>query len=372
MPQLYSAAQLGISAPSGGFQNGGWYQGRQYYNGMLGDANVITNPNQTGYGQGVSAEVRKQSAAAQGVSPEQFDSYLKEQGATQMPNTDYSSWAPSGSAGGGGGGGIGYAAPAAPIDLMAEYDKLQGSAGIKAIQDKLTAAAESFNKAQSQINDNPFLSESNRVGRVQKLQTDYNNNTLTMQNSLKLAQADADARMTLTEKQYDLNNQATQQALTQFNSLLESGALSGASVDDIAGIAKSTGMSTSMIQSAIKSNNDKNVQTATISFDDGKNQGFAIINSKTGAIISKQVVAASAPSSKASGGSSGGSAAEQKQQAMQAIQEDIKGKWTLGALLSAYTGYFTPQQIYQMYNTSSPWGPVKASSEQLKQYGIKA
>ena len=76
----YSPEQLGIKPPSGGFQQGGWYSGRQYWGGTLSDPGVIhQSSNQQGAGQAVSAEVNAQSARAQGVTPQQLESYLQSQ-----------------------------------------------------------------------------------------------------------------------------------------------------------------------------------------------------------------------------------------------------------------------------------------------------
>jgi hypothetical protein len=77
MSGIYTPEQLGIKPPAGGFQTGGWYQGRQYWNGTFSDPGVI-HPwsNQQGAGQAVSQEVKAQSAAAQGVSLQQFNDYL--------------------------------------------------------------------------------------------------------------------------------------------------------------------------------------------------------------------------------------------------------------------------------------------------------
>lgn len=378
----YTAAQAGITVPSGGFQDNAWYGGRNYdaASQTFGDANQnwsANNPDKTK--SQVSAEVRGQSAAAQGVDPSTFDAYLTSQGAP-LPAQQAQSWSPSGTAGAG--GGLGYTA-APTVDLMGEYNTLQGNAGIAGLQAQLSAKTDSYNKAQSQINDNPFLSESSRVGRVQKLTTDYNNDTANTQNQLKLAQADADARMTLYEKQNDLNNQATQTALNQFNSLLQSGALDGASVDDIAGLAKATGMSTSMIQSAVQANQAKNVQTSTISFDDGINQGFAVINSKTGQVISKQTVAASKPTAieqKAAlgvggGGSSSGkvSASDNKSQALAQLPVSMQQGWTLGTAMTFFQQFgVSAQQVYNAYRAANYYKatPAQQKADQAK-YHVK-
>jgi hypothetical protein len=69
----YKPEKLNISAPSGGFQQGGWYSGRQYWGGTLSEPGQIhPSSNQQGAGQDVSQEVVQQS------SPQNWD-YLQEQ-----------------------------------------------------------------------------------------------------------------------------------------------------------------------------------------------------------------------------------------------------------------------------------------------------
>lgn len=58
------------------YQNGGWYDGRQAWNGVLGAPGVINNPNQQGYQQAVSPEVNRQSSVAQGKAPNAIQDYL--------------------------------------------------------------------------------------------------------------------------------------------------------------------------------------------------------------------------------------------------------------------------------------------------------
>lgn len=61
MPQ--TPQDLGISAPSGGFQVGGWYEGRQYWDGTLSDPGQIHPASQQqGAGQNVSDEVISQTS----------------------------------------------------------------------------------------------------------------------------------------------------------------------------------------------------------------------------------------------------------------------------------------------------------------------
>lgn len=81
----YTPEQLGIKAPAGGFQTGGWYEGRQYWNGSFSDPGVIhPQSSQQGAGQAVSQEVRAQSAVQQGVTPESFDQFLQNVSASDL------------------------------------------------------------------------------------------------------------------------------------------------------------------------------------------------------------------------------------------------------------------------------------------------
>jgi hypothetical protein len=261
---------------------------------------INAQSNQQGAGQQVSAEVNKQTSVAAGKAPDANQNFINAQTAAGVQGT------PAGTGGAGGGGGYGggdsrrwrwyfdggLGAPNGGVpDLLGMYSTLQSSSGINDLHDKLNAATQGYDKAQSQINDNPFLSEANRVGRIQKLSNDYQNSTKAITDQISQKQADNDMQIQLAQKQYDINSTAAKAAMDQFNTLLSSGALDNASGDDIANLTRATGMSSNMIQGAISFDTQKNVPTATISFDDGQNQGFAVINTKTGEIINKQVVA---------------------------------------------------------------------------------
>lgn len=191
------------------------------------------------------------------------------------------------------------------IDLPTIYKNLQETSGIAGLEKELSDKTVKYNDALSKINDNPFLAESNRMGRGAKLSGDFERSTANLRNDIATKKADIETQLSLQTKQFDINSQQAQQALQQFNTLLSAGALDGASGEDIANITRATGLSSSMIQSAInvsKESKKKDIPTQTISFDDGTNTGFAVINSQTGEIISKQTVAASKPT-KATGGS---------------------------------------------------------------------
>ena len=195
---------------------------------------------------------------------------------------------------------------ASTLNLPELYQSLYTSSGIAGLESDYASKQQAYNQAQAQINDNPFLSEASRVGRVQKLTMDYNNNVAALQNQIATKKADVEMQLNLKTKQFDIDSQAAQQALSQFNTLLEMGALDSASGEDIANITRSTGLSSSAIQSAInarKAANQKQRETQVISYDDGTNQGYAVIDSTTGEIINKQVISASKSSSSGGSGS---------------------------------------------------------------------
>ncbi len=302
MANLYTPESLGIVIPKGLEGNGNWIQGRQIWNGQLSDPGVI-NPlsNQQGAGQTVSKEVNAQSAAAQGKSPQELEAYLQ----TQRDNAAKANVQPTGAvtpstpgeatpSTTGAAGGIGITPPAS-INLPDLYNNLYKEAGVADLETKLSDKAKAFTDAQSKINDNPFLSEATRLGRISKLTTDYNSSVKNDQDALAMKKQDIATKIDLQTKQFDINSQAAKQALDQFNLLLQSGALSGASGNDIASITKATGISSTMVQAAIKAQTTKDTPTSVTTVDDGKNVYAVVINSKTGQLISKQVLAASKP-----------------------------------------------------------------------------
>lgn len=236
--------------------------------------------------------------------------------------------------GGGSGGGLGLGgglgtAPA-PLDLNALYDKLTTDSGIGNSQAELDALSKQAadrlaaqNAATAKINDNPFYSEGTRVGRVAKLNDIGNADQTLLLNKQKVVadqisqkKADVQMKLSIAKQQFDINSAAATDALNKFNTLLASGALANASGADIAALTTATGLSSTMIQSAINAAKAKNVNTSTIQYDDGINQGFLIINSDTGEIIKKEIVAASKPAK--SGGSGSGGLTDTQQRAVTA------------------------------------------------------
>lgn len=288
MANQYNPASLGIQAPSGGFQQGGWYEGRQFWGGTLSDPGVI-HPlsDQNGAGQAVSEEVNRQSAAAQNVSYDQFSSYLqelrnKQQQRQVQPQTTQptQSFNPTSALPSNADVPRSMAAPTiaeSPVlNLPDLYKTLYDESGISSVEADLAAKERAFTEAKGKINDNPYLSEATRVGRVAKLEELHADRTANLRSQIETKKADIQMRLDLESKQFDINSESAQLALQQFNTLLGMGALDNASGEDIANITRSTGLSSNMIMSAVEAQKQSNLQIMTETFDDGVNEGFTI------------------------------------------------------------------------------------------------
>lgn len=293
----YSASQLGIKAPAGGFQNLGWYPSAkggsyQYLNGTFGESGVIhPGSSQVGAGQAVSAEVNRQSDVAQGLKPGTIQNYLSKSPAppvattpTNIPSTQ-ASLAGSGSGAGIAGLGMGTQAP---INLPDIYNNLYASSGISEKEQSLVEKERQFLEAKGKISDNPFLSASMIDQRLQRLQSKYDTETAPLKAEVAQKKADIETQLSLQTKQFDINSQASKNALSYFNTLLEAGALNNASGDDIAMITRSTGIPSSAIQSAIKAKTATKVDTQVItSTADNGTVTVSTIDKNTGAVINQ-------------------------------------------------------------------------------------
>lgn len=335
-------------------QQGAWYDGQQFWGGTLSQAGQINSQsNQQGAGQQVSNEVIAQT------NPNNVAYVQQQNGGGSM----------SGGGGTGisgiGGGGIGGLGTNPNVPNLPDlYKSLYASKGITSLEDEIANQEKGYNENISKINDNPWLSEANRVGRVQKLTTDYNNSTMGVRNDIATRKADIEMEIGIQTKQFDINSQASQQALSQFNTLLSMGALDNASSEDIAQITRSTGLSSAAIMSAVKAQQVKNTPTSVIQYDDGTNQGFAVVNTQTGDIINRQVVGASKPTK--SGGGGGDENGYNKQDYKDMLINDASHPVSLKTLVKTYSSVLSIDDIYKIYVTYSPYGAPKETLAEIK------
>lgn len=291
----------GVNVPNNP-QNGAWYQGRQYWDGTLSAPGVINSKsNQVGAGQAVSDEVNRQSSIAQGKAPDAIKTYLSGGAGTgngiSMPSNTYKG---ANAVISGQGSGIPGGIQAPPtIDLKSIYDNLYKTSGISEKEAELTKAEKDFLEARNKFSNNPYLSASDMDNRITRIRQKYEQDTAPLRNEIAVKKADIETKLALETKQFDINSQSAQQAISQFNSLLGMGALDNANGEDIASITRATGMSSGMIQSAIQASRDKSLQTSTQSFDDGSEEGFVVYTIDPRGNIVNQVRQVTGKSSKA-------------------------------------------------------------------------
>lgn len=377
MANVYSTSSLGIKAPSEGFQQGGWYEGRQYWGGTLSDPGVIhPSSNQQGSGQAVSDEVNLQSDKAQGNQAGDIKNYLAQQTQQQQQQ----GVVPSGYVNSSGqldyakiNSGIGemnFAPSGDQFNLPELYKKLTEDSGVKASQAELDSLERQFTEAKGKINDNPYLSEATRVGRVSKLESLHAERSANIRNEVATKKADTETQLNLEMKQFDINSQQAEQALSRFNTLLTSGALDNASGEDIATLTRSTGIPSSMLYSAINGSKAKNQKTELIKSED--DNGIVTITAidQQGNIVNQQSLGAIG--NKQDGGSGGGGTATKSIQTRLVDDSqqlggfsDDNGKWwgIFPQLVALYATQLSLQDIYRAYSSTGNPSPIESAEE---------
>lgn len=240
-------------------------------------------------------------------------------------------------------GNLGGSAPKAP-NFQEIYDKAvtagtqDSQSQFDALTTQLQQREQRKNEAIAQIADNPYLSEATMSGRIAKLTNQYNNDAQalvgqqsTLQNKINVAKADAQVKLNIAQNQYNIENQQYQQRLQQINQYLAAGLFNDANSADIADIANSTGMSTSMIQSIINTSKTRNeVKPQLMTVDDGTNQKILAVDAN-GRVVNAEIIgesqaAITARTNATSGGGSSQAKADEQMQVRfeKAIADGIK------------------------------------------------
>lgn len=384
-----TAADLGIKAPTGGFQDNAWYEGYNYdaASGTFGDSRgqIWSKSNPAAQGSMVSKEVNAQSAAEQGKTVPEFEAYLAgKSGGSAKPAI------PGTSSGSGTGAGTGTGSAAAggaksAFNIQQEYDKLYKDLGVDTLksavdakQAEIDARRQRLAEAEGVINENPWYAEATRTGKLRKLeeqaQNDIGNLTnekATLQGKVDSAMSELSTKTGLAKDQYTIDRQATQDAIGELNSLLSSGAdMSGINVADY---AAKTGMSTETISALISAAEANEIKPTMIqSTDDNGNVTVSIIDANTGNLIGQKSLGAIGNKQ---GSGAGASASEIKKYYSDALRADISTGAGVRQIFTTYAGLkdygLDPDTIIQMYNAISPNGPAKESPEELAQLGVK-
>jgi len=362
--------------PPGGFQQGGWYNGRQYWNGTFSQPGQIHPENPNGGGAMVSPEVLAATSIAAGNAPGANQTYINSQ--YPNPSGGTGSTATSGSTGATGLGSMLGSGVSSNLNLMDEQKKLYDASGITQLQttiagiqatiDNMRAEAD---KRRAEVNENPFLSESSRVGRIRKI--DEALNDALQSEEAKLAnyntqvtqkQNEINEKLGLQVKQFDIDRVTKQDNINLFNTLLASGALSTATAQDLGNLSAQTGLPLSFIQSAISNSQRADVQIETQTDDNG-NVTILTIDKNTGNIIN-QVSAGRI------GNATSGSGKLTKDEELVANVSNMVNDIIAGSTLQEVVNYYSGlggvpvETVYNYYNQYSPYGRATEDLEDVK------
>ncbi|MHA1400156.1 MAG: hypothetical protein ACTSQE_07390 [Candidatus Heimdallarchaeaceae archaeon] len=189
------------------------------------------------------------------------------------------------------------------FNIQDQYNKLLEESAVTDLQTEadtkqaeISTAREEAAKRESEVNENPFLSESSRVGRIAKINEGLNK----VLNNLNAEKASLDNKLIdernrinqqlgFSVQQYDIDRAARQENMDEFNSMLAIGAIDENNMQEIMRIAGETGLSSSFIQASIRQSKIKEVEPQVISStDNAGNVTITTIDKNTGEVISQQ------------------------------------------------------------------------------------
>lgn len=184
--------------------------------------------------------------------------------------------------------------PISGIDLNSYYDKYFNTPEAQVKKDELAKQEKARDEAITGVQDNPWYSQSTRGGKIAAITSDSERNLARVNNELNRLQSDAQIQYNIQLQQYDINRQAYQDSLNLFSSLVQSGALTNASGEDVARLSVQTGIPTSMINSIVETSKVKSLSLQTL--DDGNNQ-YVVAIDPNGNVVNKTFLGASKSSS---------------------------------------------------------------------------
>ena len=174
------------------------------------------------------------------------------------------------------------------INLNKIYESALSDPALKSLETELATKKKARDEAEADINDNPYYTEATRVGKLTKLDQKALNEINTLQSQIDQKKADALVKVNIATQQYNIEDKQYQNNLQKLNLLISSGAIVGASPQDISQIAVATGMSTQMVNSIIETTKQGQIQTSvTTNTDDNGNVTVSVINTKTGEVVAQ-------------------------------------------------------------------------------------
>jgi len=181
-----------------------------------------------------------------------------------------------------------YGGGAPSIDLNKVYETALNSDEIKNLKTEIDMKKQGLNQAMTSINDNPFASEATRLGKLRRLDESAGREVQTLEANLAQKTADAQVKVNIATQQYNIESQQYQNNLSRLNTLISSGALLNATGSDLAEIALSTGLTTTMVKSIQDKMKSDQIQPQVITNTDNNGKvTVSVIDSRTGEVISQ-------------------------------------------------------------------------------------
>jgi len=179
------------------------------------------------------------------------------------------------------------------VNLQQIFDEASKTPEILNLQSELETKKTALTTALTNINDNPFYSEATRTGRIAKLNEQAQREIGDLEDALNTRKADAQVKVNIAMKQYDIDDKNYQRNISRLNLLISSGALLNATSQDVASVATSTGLSTDMVRGIQTKMKMDMVQPQVItSTDDAGNVNIAVVDGATGDVISQNSLGA--------------------------------------------------------------------------------
>ena len=263
---------------------------------------------------------------------------------------------------------------------MSSPEMKAAQAEIDAVNKELTDAEMAYNAAVANENDNPLYGSATLQGKLDKLsrkhdmdKTALNSKLVTAQNKQSMLKADAQTKLNIATQQYNIDNQNYKDNLTKFQTLINMGALSNMSGEEIGQVAVATGLSTGMIQSIIQKQKQDAVKPQVITnTDDNGNVTISVIDTNTGDLIANRSLGKVGKAD----GSGGQSATAKKQKLNQDVVGFFTGagkQWPSGKVDPVYYSQAKEYWVSQGGDSSDfdkQFAPLYAEPSIYDQYGI--
>jgi len=177
---------------------------------------------------------------------------------------------------------------------------------LNSLEEEYNQKRQAYDRAATDINDNPFFSEATRVGKQTKLEQQKARELNTLTDRIAQIKADDQLKYNISMDRYKLQQAQVEQNIQRLNTYISTGAILNATAKDLAQIGVATGMSQSMLQGIINNiRSEKSLKNAPKTMikdytDDEGNVSIIVFDERTGQPISQNKISGIGKTSKSS------------------------------------------------------------------------